>query len=72
MLVKRYRGRVVQRMRRATPGHIELIYPSERENDPREREVITQAEWDQHGSEKYEDGKSIADFRPTAVQGHAA
>lgn len=67
MLVKRYRNRVVQKMRRVRDG-IELIFLSAMHGAPRERLVISQADWQRYGSEKYEEGKSAEDFRAASVR----
>jgi hypothetical protein len=67
MLVKRYRDRVVQKMRCLRDGRIQLTFPSTRKHEPRLRLVITQAEWDRYGSSAYEPGKHLDDFRDRAA-----
>ncbi len=53
MLVKRYQGQVVKRMRRVSGG-ILLTFLSERSGDRGQQITITQADWNRHGSQSYE------------------
>jgi hypothetical protein len=62
MLVKRFKGRVVKRMRRVTNG-ILLSFLSHTPGIRGDRLVVTQSEWDAYGSESYQKGVSLTQLR---------
>jgi hypothetical protein len=62
MLVKRYRGKVVKRMRRA-PSGILLRLLSSAPGVRGAELVITQDEWKKHGTESCEPGMTLAKLR---------
>lgn len=64
MLIKRYRGRVVKHMRRGPTG-IVLTFISVKDQ-PGDKLVVTQAQWEKFGSEVFEEGKRLNDFRTQA------
>jgi hypothetical protein len=62
MLVKRFQGRVVKRMRRAPDG-IRLNFLSKLPGQRGEQLTVTQSQWDQYGTVAYEPGISLAHLR---------
>jgi hypothetical protein len=62
MLVKRFKGRVVKNMRRV-PSGILLTLLARTPGQRGTQIVVTQAEWDQFGSESYEKGVTLAMLR---------
>jgi hypothetical protein len=62
MLVKRYQGRVVKRMRQVPDG-IRLTFLSKLPGQSGEQLTVTQAQWDRYGSEAYLPGVSLAQLR---------
>jgi hypothetical protein len=65
VLVKRFRGRVVKRMRRVPEG-IRLTFLSRLPGQRGEQLTVTQPEWDRNGREAYQPGVSLAQLRMTA------
>jgi len=62
MLIKKFKDRVVKRMRQV-PGGILLTFLSVIPGERGEQLTVTQAEWDQHGSEHYDQRQSLAALR---------
>jgi hypothetical protein len=62
MLVKRYKGQVVKRMRRA-PGGILLTLLSNQAGQRGKQLLVSQADWEKFGSESHEKRVSLADLR---------
>jgi hypothetical protein len=62
MLVKRFEGRVVKRMRRV-PGGILLTFLSMTPGTRGQQVTITQSQWDSFGTESYEAGVSLTQLR---------
>jgi len=62
MIVKRFQGRVVKRMRRVSGG-ILLTFLSNVRGERGEQITITQSQWDAHGFLSYEKGISRAQLR---------
>lgn len=70
MLIKRYRGRVLKHMRQGPKG-IVLTFLSVKGRRG-EQQIVSQADWDRFGSEAFEEGKRLDDFRTTALGTTAA
>jgi hypothetical protein len=62
MLVKRFKGQVVKRMRRA-PGGILLTFLSKQVGERGKQLLVSQEEWDKFSSEIYERRVSLDDLR---------
>ena len=62
MLVKRFKGQVVKRMRRA-PGGILLTFLSKQAGERGKQLLITQDDWEKYGSEIHERRVSLDDLR---------
>jgi len=62
MLVKRFKGQVVKRMRRA-PGGILLTLLSQQAGERGKQQLVSQEEWDMYGSETHEKRVSLEDLR---------
>jgi hypothetical protein len=70
MLIKRYRGQVLKHMRQVPRG-ILLTFLSPK-GQRGEQRVVSQADWERFGSETFEEGKRLDDFRNTAKETTAA
>ena len=62
MLVKRFKGQVVKRMRRA-PGGILLTFLSKRVGERGKQLLVSQEDWEKFGSEIHERSVSLDDLR---------
>lgn len=62
MIVKRYQGKVVKRMR-LVPGGILLTFLSHKPGEPGEQLVVSQSQWNEHATETFEPGMTLARLR---------
>lgn len=62
MLIKRFQGQVVKRMRRA-PGGILLTFLSKRAGERGKQRLVSQADWEKFGSESHEQRVSLETLR---------
>ena len=62
MLIKRFQGQVVKRMRRA-PGGILLTFLSKQAGQRGKQLLVSQEDWEEFGSESHEKRVSLADLR---------
>ncbi len=62
MLVKRFKGQVVKRMRRA-PGGILLTFLSKQSGERGKQILVSQEDWETYGSETHERRVSLDELR---------
>jgi hypothetical protein len=61
--LRTYETRPVTRIRKV-PGGIEVTFANARAGEKKERKLVSQTEWDQHGTEQYVD--KLPDLRELA------
>jgi hypothetical protein len=62
MLIKRFKGHVVKRMRRA-PGGILLTFLPQQAGERGKQLLVSQEDWEKYGSESHEKRVSLEDLR---------
>lgn len=63
MLVKRFKGQVVKRMRRAPGGGILITFLSKQARERGKQLQVSQEDWEKFGSESHERRVSLDDLR---------
>jgi hypothetical protein len=51
-VIKYYQGRPVDRIRRV-PGGVEVVFTNTQAGERKERQIVTQEEWQEHGTTTY-------------------
>ena len=67
MLVKRFRGRCVKRMRRV-PNGIRLTFLSKRHGERGEQLTVTQVDWERFGTQHFQENLSLSQLRQQESQ----